>query len=282
LIDLQITQKTVTLFTKKLKCLMKKFYLLLALLTGLGMYSCGSDSKEKTPQTFSEGGISVDKETKVTEEEISGICIWDKVALRETPAEKGKWLTSINLGEEVVFLNETETDNSGAKPREYIKVQLQGGKEGWVIKDFVALNAKAAAFTEETDMYQRPDLLTKAGKAFSKMDVVAIASTQDDWLEVKGKRKNGTWIESGWVKSGNLTLKKVDIAVAVYTNKALQQKDEQKQKEEMQKIVDNQDLNSSIFITELLEFITPTPVQQTSYAPEEEDVQIEAEIDSEE
>lgn len=232
---------------------MKKHYLFLISASLFLFYAC-SDSKQN----------SSDETTEVVREEVTtvseGVCIWDKIALRDKPEEKGKWLTSINLGEKVTYLDETKTDDSGNKPREYVKVQLIDGKEGWALKDFIVIDGKAAVLSEDTEIYQRPDLLAKSGKSFSKMDVVAITAEKDDWLEITGKRKEGNWIESGWIKAGNLSRQDVDIAVAVYAKKAFEIKEKSKQEEELKKIVDNQDFSESIFMADLNEVLAP-PLQ---------------------
>ena len=179
------------------------------------------------------------------------VCIWDKASLRDNPEEKGKWLASLSLGEKCTYLDEEKEDNSGTKPVKYYKLKLQDGKEGWVNSDLVVLNSTPAAFIQDADIYSRPDLLTKTGKSFSKMDIVAVISTQNDFVEVKGKRKDGKWIESGWVKPSNLSYKDVDIAVAKFACKALAIEDAAERTKAINDIIDNSDLQESVFIDQL-------------------------------
>ena len=131
------------------------FYLIVA----YGFFSCGSGS-DKTSSTDSASTDGSDSAPLYT------ICVWDKAAMKETPEEKGKWLTSINLGEKVTSLDESQVDEASAKKREYIKIKLMDGKEGWVQKDFFVKNASAAVLTSETDLYSRPELLAKSNKTF--------------------------------------------------------------------------------------------------------------------
>lgn len=245
---------------------MKKNYLFLILATMFLAVAC-SDSKKEAK---SSSAVAEMEGSKVRE----GVCIWDKIALRDKPEEKGKWLTAINLGEKVTYLEETEIDESGTKPREYVKIKLIDGKEGWALKDFVIIDGLGAVFTADTEIYQRPDLLAKSGKSFSKMDIVAVISEKDDWLEVTGKRKDGNWIETGWIKAGNLSTKDVDVAVAVYARKAFEIKEKGKQQEEIRNIVDNQDFSSSVFISDLAEVITPV-----LQAEMKEDIEVYDDID---
>jgi hypothetical protein len=94
------------------------------------------------------------------------------------------------------------------------------------------------------------------------MDVVAVSETQGDWCKVTGKRSGGTWIDQGWVKSADLSYDEKDLAVSVYTAHALLQSNKEKQAEELQKIVDNKDLEGSVFIHDLrdkLAVLNPDP-----------------------
>ena len=192
------------------------------------------------------------------------VCIWDKASLKETPEDKGKWLASLSLGEKCTYLDEEKEDNSGTKPVKYVKIKLQDGKEGWSQNDFVILNSQPATFVQNTEIYSRPDLLTKTGKFFSKMDIVAVKSTQNNFVEVVGKRKDGKWIESGWVKPANISYADVDIAVAKFACKALAIEDNAKRIEAIKEIIDNSDLKESVFINELNGIISADQDKETA------------------
>jgi hypothetical protein len=203
------------------------------------------------------GKKNADGTIESSDEQSYAVCLWDRASLKEAPEEKGKWLESLSLGEKCEYLDDTKEDNSGAKSVKYYKVKLQGGKEGWVQASLISLNSKPAAFNQDAEIYSRPDLLTKTNKTYSKMDIVAVKSTQGDFIEVTGKRKDGKWIESGWVKSQNVTYSDIDIAVAKFGSKALRIEDKAKRTEAIKEIVENSDFSNSIFITELNNLITP-------------------------
>lgn len=192
-------------------------------------------------------------------EETYAVCIWDRASLKESPDEKGKWLESVSLGEKCEYLGETKEDNSGTKPVQYYKVRLQGGKEGWVQATLMALDSKPAALNQNAEVYSRPDLLTKTNKAFSKMDIVAVLKSEGDFIEITGKRKDGKWIETGWIKSSNVTYSDIDIAVAKFGGKALRIEDEAKKREAVKEILDNSDFSNSIFINDLYEAVNVAP-----------------------
>ncbi|HEY4789156.1 MAG TPA: SH3 domain-containing protein, partial [Bacteroidales bacterium] len=183
------------------------------------------------------------------------VCIWDKISLKESPSDKGKWLASLSLGEKCTYLDDSKEDNSGKKPVTYYKVKLQDNQEGWVQSDFVILKSKPATIIKEAEIYSRPDLLTKSNKTFSMMDIVAVKSEQGDFIEIVGKRKAGKWIESGWVKSSTVSYADVDIAVAKYGGKALEIPDRQKRNSALNEIINNQDFKSSVFINTLFKMV---------------------------
>ena len=188
----------------------------------------------------------------VAAEEVEAVCVWDKVSVRTSPSSKGKWKTSISIGEKLFFLGMEETDSLD-KERKYVRVRLADGTEGWSSSDFIIPSATVGAFLEEASIYKRPDLLTKTDRKFDQMDIVAVKSKNDDWLEVVGKRKEGKWIDAGWVKNGNLTKKPVDIAVAKFARLALSEETEADQVERLKEIIDNGDFSSSSFIYSLRE-----------------------------
>lgn len=207
-------------------------------------YACGGGSTSENES---------DTTTVVVEEElapVAAVCVWDKLSVRAAPSDKGKWLTSLSLGENVMLMNETKIDS--ASERTYTKVQLTDGKEGWSLADFIVAEGEAATFVNDADVYSRPDLLTKTDKQYSAMDIVAIKSTQDDWLEVVGKRSNGRYIETNWVKSDNVSSEDVDIAVAKFAAPIAEMKDREKKKEALQNIISNSDFNNSVFMADLI------------------------------
>ena len=211
---------------------MKRINLLLFMATSFVVFSCNNAVKPNSENT---GAVS----------------IWDNISLKETPDEAGKWICSISIGEVLTYLDESKDDNSAKKPVKYYKVKLKDGKEGWAQSDFIILNSKPAAVTDDIEIYSRPDLLNKTNKTFSKMDIVAVKSEKDGFIEVEGKRKGGKWIESGWLKGKSLSYDAVDIAVAKFASKALEITDIKKKEEAINEILKNSDFKSSIFIPSL-------------------------------
>src|SRR5687767_4811978 len=60
------------------------------------------------------------------------VCIWKEISIKESPEEKGKYKTTIYLGEKISFTGDTATDLSTEKKNKYVKVKLIDNTEGWV------------------------------------------------------------------------------------------------------------------------------------------------------
>jgi len=221
---------------------MKKYltYLFVAII------SVACSNQNKTGDTQEEATEAQSEEPQEMKEEVPAVCVWDNISVRETASSKSKWLTSISLGERIVFMGDEALDSTD-NDRLYYKIRLADDTEGWAIADFIIPESSAGAFIVDADVYKRPDLLTKDDKSFSQMDIVAVKSTQDDWLEVVGRRSGSKWIENGWVKNNTLSQKDVDIAVAKFAAKALNVEDVEEKAEAIQEILDNSDLSGSSF-----------------------------------
>lgn len=207
-------------------------------------FSCGS----KVDQGIAEDQAEVSTEKTALLPEQPAVCIWKEVGVRETPAEKGKYLTTVYLGEKALALGDTASEVVGNRRYQYRKLRLADGTEGWIRSDFVATGATPAAFLKEAPIYRRPDIMTSTGKNFNQMDFVAIRETGDGgWVEVIGKRMGDTWFSSGWVKVENLTTQPNDVAFSVFYSKAMDLEDESARYEEIQALLKNSDLSSSVF-----------------------------------
>lgn len=221
---------------------MKNYYYVLCFaILAIGLLSCsGTENKEKEEQS------TVQEETL---KKVDAVSIWDGISVREEPTSDGKWISSISLGEKVLMTGKTAVDSSEDN-REYVEIKLGDDKQGWVVSDFVEEGTAVTAI-REAQIFKRPDLLTKSDKSFSAMDVLVLMETKDEWVEVKGKSQGETWFWSGWVKRTDLSDNEVDIAVAVYAQKAMEIEDEEKRSEAIQEILENESFTSSQFMVDL-------------------------------
>ena len=193
--------------------------------------------------------------TKDKKEKVSAVCMWKAVSLKEAPNSKGKYITTIYLGEVATTNNEIVTDSSTPKVSDYVKITLRDGTEGWTLKSTIAIDAKSCVIESKTKIYNRPDILTAGKKEFDRMQFIVVYEKQGDWVKVKGKRKEDGWFTEGWVKSSHITDSKSDINVAVLTVRAFNNTDKNKKIKALKEIIENSDLAGSQFIYDLKEIV---------------------------
>ena len=182
-----------------------------------------------------------------------GIVNWTALVVRESPSDKGKYITSVYQGEKLTLLGAVEEDSISGKGNVYANVELSDGTKGWVLERFVAAEAKPAAISQETEVYKRPDLLTRSEDKFYRMDFVAVKEINGDWIQVVGVPQGKTWYTEGWIKADKITEDPVDISFAVLANRAAQEKDEQKKSEEINMLLSNTDFQNSRFYADFNE-----------------------------
>ncbi len=232
-----------------MKIIVKKIgnlLLLVSLLTFIA--SCGDGSDDKKTENDKGDGVAKE-EVETVAKELPVVCLWSGLSVRETPSAKGKYITTLYLGEEATTLGEKEKDETNPKkPVSYVKVRLADGKEGWMSEKFIAVNGVSHALVGISKLYKRPDILAAGKSEFDRLQYVVVLEEKDDWARVKGIDRATKWFKTGWVKKDKLTNEKIDVTVAILFARALGKKGTEKQVEALQDIVDNVDLNSSEFI----------------------------------
>jgi len=232
-----------------------KLFLML-LLFPFFMFSCGDDEEKSDDATYEDVMTDYgDTDEDMVNEETNVICMWAAVSLREKPDAKSKYVTTMYLGEAGTTYGETVTDSSTSKGKEYVKIKLGDGTEGWIQKNLTAIDVVPYAVKSNTKLYQRPDILASSKKEFDMMQFVVVTETQDDWMKVQGKRAEDGWFSDGWVKSSHLTSSDIDITVAILASRALAKETNEKKIEALQEILDNADLSGSIFIPHVRDLV---------------------------
>ena len=216
-------------------------------------YSCGDSDSEQAENTddMEETGDSGEPEdyNKVSEAPI--VCMWSKVSLKNAPTSKGKWLTTIYLGETATYTGITEKDTTVAKGKDYAKIELIDGTTGWVDIRFMAIDAAPYVVKGISKLYKRPDILTATKKEYDKMQFIVVLEEKGEWMKVKGKRGQDGWFSEGWMKSNHLTNSDIDISVAILASRALAITDKEKKIEALNEIIDNSDFSGSSFIKDI-------------------------------
>lgn len=217
------------------------------------LYSCGTEGDKESTNT-DETAINEEEnsvESEPVEEVAPIICLWSKVSVKKEPKLKGKWLTTMNLGETATYQGISRTDTTVKKGKEYAKIELIDGKTGWVEQRFFAIDAKPSVIKDVSKIYDRPDILSGGKKDFDKMQFVVVTEEKGEWMKVKGKRAKDTWFAEGWVKANHLTDNNLDVSVAILASRAMTIADKDKKIEALNEIIDNSDFSSSIFIKDI-------------------------------
>jgi uncharacterized protein YgiM (DUF1202 family) len=177
--------------------------------------------------------------------------VWQGAPVHDAPGDDGSYQTSLNVGETFTFLGETKEAENGGETREYSKVRLKGGSEGWVRSAFIANEATPAVLVREAALHERPTPMASTDKVFQPMDVIAILEEEDGWIEVRGKRQAANWIESGWIRPDAVSKKETDVAVAALRKKAMAKETPSAQRKALKRVVDNPSFQESVFIDSL-------------------------------
>ncbi|NJO92108.1 MAG: hypothetical protein HC831_26405, partial [Chloroflexia bacterium] len=229
---------------------LRTFFLLFVF--ALFIAACGGETTNEN-ETDSETDVDTEQEIDNAKQsdEAPIICLWSAVSIRETPDAKGKWKTTIYMGEKGTYLGETVSDTVPKKPVEYVKIKLTDGTAGWVEKRFMAIDAEPYALKESSKLYGRPDILSAGKDEFGKMQYVVAIEEQDEWVKVKGVKKEIGWYKEGWVKKDHLTSDEIDVTVAVLAYRAMGKKEDKDKLEALNEILENTDLSSSQFFSDV-------------------------------
>lgn len=201
-------------------------------------------------------------------EGIPSVCIYDNSIVKSEPSQKGKLISSLALGEKVIYLVAERIDSTDRNKR-YLKIKLSDGKEGWAADNILAIDAKPAVTICKTIIYLRPDLVTITNKEFAPMEFIAVSKPESEWCEAKGQENKKT----GWIKSIYTSVRDEDITVALLASKALAETKKDKKKEKLTAIINNPSFANSIFIDTLkicLSNIPPWDDDESSYDESDE------------
>jgi hypothetical protein len=221
---------------------MKNFLFVANLMLLVTLFNCGSKTQATT-----ENDLLV-----VPDEVVSGLCLWKEVAIRETPSEKGKFITTVYRGETFTLTGDTASESVNDKDRQYHQVKLSDRTEGWMRTEFLAINGVPATFVTTSNIFKRPNEMTETLKVFDMLDFVAIMSTTgSDWCEVKGKPVGQKWFSVGWVKCQDLSRKEEDIRYSMLYIKAMENDDSVKREAEITNLLSMDGFKESPFYTAL-------------------------------
>ncbi|MEZ4825038.1 MAG: hypothetical protein R3C61_01910 [Bacteroidia bacterium] len=223
------------------------------LLIGLGIYlvfaGCQGNNQISDHTT---SGLSEEEEADTNDISLEkvAICVWDVAGLRVEPGskkltkdKKNNYVESVYYGEKVEMLGEEveiESEN-----RNYMKVRLQDGQEGWVHDYVFEKNATLAAVIKDEELYRRPDIMTLRDDKLELGEIVVTMEQQGDWLHVSGREKR----KKGWIKMDeSLSFNTLDVKVALLYYKALQEKTTESRKAKLEEILNQKSFSGSVLV----------------------------------
>ncbi len=159
------------------------------------------------------------------------VVIWNEVGIRATPSDKGKYVTSIYLGERFDLVGDTASEVGDTKRIYFHKIQLSDGTTGWVRDEFVALHVSPAAIMNNAVVCKRPDEASVTDKTFSTGDFVVVRKVNGRFLEVTGKLENDTWYTTGYISKEFVSYKPIEAEYAALSRRAYDKLTTQKVKD---------------------------------------------------
>jgi hypothetical protein len=207
------------------------------------MTFAGCSTQSVSDQTATSGNPA----TPATEGRPVSIVIWNEVGVRATPEEKGKYVTSVYLGELLQLPGDTASEVSGSKLNHYHKVVLSDGKSGWVRDEFIAVDVYPAAVIKESPIYKRPDLVAISDKVLMPMDFAVAKKSSGEWTEVKAKKAGDKWYTSGYVKTNTLSFAPIDVQFVTLRRRVAEET-----KADLKQILETQLADENIFSTSAL------------------------------
>ncbi|MCI4668049.1 MAG: SH3 domain-containing protein [Bacteroidia bacterium] len=175
----------------------------------------------------------------------SAVCVWTPYAsLRQEPGRKtytkdgeDNWITSIRYGEVVELLDSTVRIKKDR--RDYMKVKLKDGKEGWVQEYLFEKYAKPAVVLQKTYLYRRPDQMTLRDDFLDPGEIIVLIQDPTkpggkSWYHVSSRRK----IKKGWIhQPKHISTSTRDVKAALLLYKAVTTKSTDKKLERLRSIL---------------------------------------------
>lgn len=221
-----------------------KIFIIPVIIAFMGLFIISMSCRSDKPKELKKA-----KDTKLSvKENVTGVCIWDGIAIREKPLRNSELISTLNLGESFYYLN-AEAADSSHRNQKYLKIELSDGTVAWAAEFGLIIDAKTGVVKEKVPIYKRPDLLTISNEEFSPMDIVAITEENDDWLKVTGEKKK----LNGWIKKSYVSLNEEDIAFSLIAKRELAASDDKPLLDKIQDILNNNPYPASIFVETLNE-----------------------------
>ena len=203
-------------------------------------------------------------------------CVWPTSNLLDSPSKIAKRLSTIYYGEKVEYLGKRDFVES--ENRNYVRVKLFDGKEGWVNEYLFTRNGELAVMMDQSRIYLRPRTVsTITGEFFEPGELVVKGNAVNGWVEVTSKEKR----KYGWIKeSEHISQDEEDLKMASLLDNALSEKDEEKRNLKIANFEKEAQASSSSFYKIISGGEMPTSAEMASSAETTKDTDSQTDEDA--
>ena len=192
---------------------MKTKQALLGLLVVVVLAGCGQGIGKKTADEEEQEAVEVSSYNPV-----DGLITYVKASETEGEASFEQGSTRLNIGEQIVFLDQTLKGKAGKRDVELSLIRTSEDREVWIPSEFFIPDGKLGVVTSgKAVVYAKPDKLNPTSDILSRMTIVTASPQQESgfyqlttWDEVNDKKYAGVY-----VKSDALSLRDADVQSAV-------------------------------------------------------------------
>jgi hypothetical protein len=146
-----------------------------------------------------------------------------------TDASASDTIAVLGLGEPVTV------QEHGGVPGPARVVLSDGRTEGIIPAEAIVTQAVSAAVIRQVRICRRPDSISVTEDKFEFMDMVAVVSESEGWLEVIGEDR----YKRGWIPADYVTKTTEDVADAIYARRKLREANGLSRKEKLEQILLN-------------------------------------------
>jgi uncharacterized protein YgiM (DUF1202 family) len=225
---------------------MKKFYLALwCFFAILAFSSCGGSASENSNGDDEGGETDVETLPDIDDANLA-LSTWEGHSVRTMSGAGGEWVATVTFGEKLELLGETEKDAKSQK--DFTKVRLLDGKEGWVRADMIHTGGELAVIREESQIYSRPGISNIKDEVVAPGTLIIIIGNNEEFVEFTA-RNSGNNRQKGWMLGARgYSTDAIDISVGIMYRKALDEKLPEKRSAKLQAILDNSSYTASSLI----------------------------------
>lgn len=190
------------------------------------------------------------------------VCAWDRAELHSDPGTNADVVSSIYFSEEVMHLGREAFVRSGENSN-YIWVETEDGKEGWVNDKYFVTGGGNVVLLKDKAIFAKPSTPNSISKyRFDSGELAILTEFANGWVKLTGKKKR----KMGWVEGYDaISTEDYDIETAALIDKALANERIEDRREELRTIRDGRS-----FISPQMREVVDMKLDQSYRAPKKQ------------